>query len=128
MLSFDGSQAVSSPRAATINNIELDKPFNSPNAASPSIHVYRNAENLKDVDNPVDRQIGFLYDDDNDEYLVGMAAGLSLVSGDTVITKRNQWIIDKCDVVIGYTIRDYGGAYKAIDYAKKKGKEIIIIE
>ena len=44
----------------------------------------------------------------------------------TVITKRNQWIIDKCDVVIGYTIRDYGGAYKAIDYAKKKGKEIII--
>lgn len=45
-----------------------------------------------------------------------------------VITKRNQWIIDKCDVVIGYTIRDYGGAYKAIDYAKKKGKEIIIIE
>ena len=46
----------------------------------------------------------------------------------TVITKRNQWIIDKCDVVIGYTIRDYGGAYKAIDYAKKKGKEIIIIE
>ena len=77
------------PKAATINNIELDKPFNSPNAASPSIHVYRNAENLKDVDNPVDRQIGFLYDDDNDEYLVGMAAGLSLVSGDTVITKRN---------------------------------------
>ena len=46
----------------------------------------------------------------------------------TVITKRNQWIIDKCDVVIGYTIRDYGGAYKAIDYAKKKGKEIIIID
>ena len=46
----------------------------------------------------------------------------------TVRTKRNQWIIDKCDVVIGYTIRDYGGAYKAIDYAKKKGKEIIIIE
>ena len=46
----------------------------------------------------------------------------------TVITKRNQWIIDKCDVVIGYTIRDYGGAYKAIDYAKKKGKEIFIIE
>ena len=46
----------------------------------------------------------------------------------TVITKRNQWIIDKCDVVIGYTIRDYGGAYKAIDYANKKGKEIIIIE
>lgn len=46
----------------------------------------------------------------------------------TVITKRNQWIIDKCDVVIGYTIRDYGGAYKAIDYAKKKGKEIILIE
>ena len=46
----------------------------------------------------------------------------------TVITKRNQWIIDKCDVVIGYTIRDYGGAYKAIGYAKKKGKEIIIIE
>ena len=45
----------------------------------------------------------------------------------TVITKRNQWIIDKCDVVIGYTIRDYGGAYKAIEYARKKEKIIYYI-
>lgn len=45
----------------------------------------------------------------------------------SVITKRNQWMIDKCDVIIGYTIRDYGGAYKAIEYAKKKNKTMIII-
>lgn len=63
-----------------------------------------------------------LYDD------IIIPTELADIHYNTVITKRNQWIIDKCDVVIGYTIRDYGGAYKAIDYAKKKGKEIIIIE
>ena len=36
-----------------------------------------------------------------------------------IITKRNQWIIDKSDIVIGYSIREYGGANNAIKYAKK---------
>lgn len=43
------------------------------------------------------------------------------------IKARNRWIVDHSDIVIGYTIRDYGGAYLALKYAEKVGKEVIII-
>lgn len=43
------------------------------------------------------------------------------------ITKRNEWIIDNSDIVIGYAIHDYGGAYQAIKYAKKQNKTIFSI-
>ena len=45
----------------------------------------------------------------------------------TAIKARNRWIVDNSDVVIGYIIRDYGGAYTAIKYAEKKNKKIILI-
>lgn len=77
------------PKAAARDGVELDKPFNSPSSAGSSIEFLRNATQLKNVDNPVDRQIGFLYDENTGNYLVGMAAGLSLISGDTVTAKRN---------------------------------------
>lgn len=70
----------------------------------------------------INESVDYLYDD------IIIPTELADIHYKTVITKRNQWIIDKCDIVIGYTIRDYGGAYKAIAYAKKKGKEIILIE
>lgn len=38
------------------------------------------------------------------------------------IKARNQWIVDHSDIIICYTIRDYGGAYDAIKYAYKKRK------
>lgn len=44
-----------------------------------------------------------------------------------VIKARNHWIIDNSDVVITYTIRDYGGAFEAQRYAEKKSKSIISI-
>ena len=43
------------------------------------------------------------------------------------IKARNQWIVDRSDIIIGYTIRDYGGAYTALKYAEKSGKEVIYI-
>ena len=43
------------------------------------------------------------------------------------IKARNRWIIDHSDIIIGYTIRDYGGAYSALKYAEKVGKEVINI-
>ena len=46
----------------------------------------------------------------------------------SAIKARNRWIIDHSDIVIGYTVRDYGGAYTAIQYAKKNNKEVILIK
>lgn len=44
-----------------------------------------------------------------------------------VITQRNQWMIDRSNIVIGYSIRDYGGANTAIKYAKKQEKTVLLI-
>ena len=41
------------------------------------------------------------------------------------ITKRNEWIIDNADLIIAYVDRDYGGAYKTLNYARKKKKPLI---
>lgn len=43
----------------------------------------------------------------------------------SIITKRNKWMIDQSDIIITHTIRDYGGAYTAMKYAKKTEKDII---
>lgn len=41
------------------------------------------------------------------------------------IVARNKWMIDKADLIISYINRDYGGAYSALSYAKRKKKRII---
>lgn len=41
------------------------------------------------------------------------------------ITLRNKWMIDQCNFVIAGVFREFGGAYKALQYAEKKEKEII---
>ena len=43
------------------------------------------------------------------------------------ITRRNQWIIQRSDLVIVYTKQNYGGAYNAKRYAERMNKEIITI-
>lgn len=43
------------------------------------------------------------------------------------IKARNRWMIDNSDIVIVYTVRDYGGAHEARRYAEKKSKSIISI-
>ena len=43
------------------------------------------------------------------------------------ILKRNEWMIANADLVIAYVCRSYGGAYKAMQLAKKMNKKIINI-
>ena len=78
------------PKTKAQNGVELDKPFNSPTSESQGYSFFRTTNYLKDVNDPIDRLIAFLYNPNSEEYLVGMAAGLSLVSGDTVTEKRIQ--------------------------------------
>lgn len=41
------------------------------------------------------------------------------------IIKRNEWMIDKADLVIAFVKFSWGGARRTLDYAKKKKKKII---
>ena len=41
------------------------------------------------------------------------------------ITKRNQWMVETCDLLICYVERQRGGAWSAMKYAEKIGKRII---
>ena len=43
------------------------------------------------------------------------------------IIKRNNWMISHSDYVICYVTHPTGGAYQAVERAKKKGKTIIAI-
>lgn len=43
------------------------------------------------------------------------------------IKARNQWMIDNSDVVLIYSVRNYGGAYEAKKYAEHYGKTVLII-
>ena len=47
--------------------------------------------------------------------------GLELVPKRFAISKRNQWIVSNCDMVIAYVHNTYGGAYAAYQLARKKG-------
>ena len=40
------------------------------------------------------------------------------------ISYRNQYMMEKADFVIAYVDHDWGGAYKAYRYAKRKGKVV----
>lgn len=78
------------PKAAAQAGIELDKPFNSPSSSSTTRSFFRNSTFLKDTEKLIDRLVAYLHNPDTDDYLVGMAGGLSLVSGDTIEEKRKQ--------------------------------------
>ncbi len=41
------------------------------------------------------------------------------------ILKRNRWMIEQADLFVGYVEREKGGAYSALKYAKKLGKQVI---
>lgn len=41
------------------------------------------------------------------------------------ITKRNRWMAEACDLFICYVERESGGAYEAMKYAERIGKNII---
>lgn len=77
------------PKAKPQDGVNLEKPFNSPALSSTSYVFFRNTTYLQDVDKPIDRLIAMLHNPNDNTYLVGMAAGLSLVSGETIPAKRN---------------------------------------
>ena len=78
------------PKLKPQNGIDPSRPFNSPSTSSTELSYQRNSTYLIDENDPVDRQIGYLYNESANDYLIGMAAGLSLVSGDTIKDKRIQ--------------------------------------
>ncbi len=43
------------------------------------------------------------------------------------IKARNRWMIDNSDIVLIYTVRNFGGAYEAKRFAERNGKRIIKI-
>ena len=43
------------------------------------------------------------------------------------ILKRNEWMIDNSDVVVAFVKQDFGGAYKALEYARRRKKAIVNI-
>ena len=53
--------------------------------------------------------------------------GFETVPPRYAISRRNQWMIDKSDVVITYVTHNIGGAAKFKEIAHKKGKTVINI-
>ena len=41
------------------------------------------------------------------------------------ISRRNEWMVEKADVVIAYVDHDWGGAATTLSYAERKKKRII---
>ncbi len=41
--------------------------------------------------------------------------------------KRNEWMINQCDILISGVINTWGGAYMTQEYARKKDKRIIYV-
>lgn len=43
------------------------------------------------------------------------------------INARNRWMIDNSDIIVVYTVRNYGGAYEALKYAKRNRRTVFTI-
>ncbi len=43
----------------------------------------------------------------------------------SAITKRNRWMVEQSSVIVSFVYRDFGGAFKTLKYAKKKGLQVI---
>lgn len=52
---------------------------------------------------------------------------LAKVPFKAAIVCRNRWMAEQTDFVIAYVIRGEGGAYTAVEYARKKGKKVCLI-
>ena len=65
------------------------------------------------------------YEDYYDEIVIPDAIGGAHPKA--AITLRNRWMAETCDLVICYIEREEGGAYAAVKYAEKLGKNSINI-
>ena len=43
------------------------------------------------------------------------------------ILKRNEWMMTNADLIIAYVEHSYGGAYRSLQFAKRKKKKIVNI-
>ena len=43
------------------------------------------------------------------------------------IARRNEWMMTNADIIIAYVERNYGGAYRSLQVAKRRKKKIINI-
>ena len=41
------------------------------------------------------------------------------------IIKRNEWMMESADLIIAYVSHEYGGAFRALRFAKRRKKEIV---
>lgn len=41
------------------------------------------------------------------------------------ISKRNEWMVMQADLIIAYVEHSFGGAYKGLEYARRKKKRIV---
>ena len=41
------------------------------------------------------------------------------------ILRRNEWMIQRCDVLVAYVTHGWGGAARTLAYARKKKKTIL---
>lgn len=62
------------------------------------------------------------YDDYYDSVMIPECIGRTHPKG--AITKRNRWMVEECNLFIGY-IEHEGGAATAMKYAQKLGKDVI---
>ena len=44
----------------------------------------------------------------------------------SAIPKRNEWMADSADVVVAYVTHEWGGAAKTLEYARRRGKRVIL--
>lgn len=64
---------------------------------------------------------------DNDTADTIVPEGIENAHPRYAIVYRNNWMIDHSDYVIAYVTHSFGGAYQAVERAKKKGKITIQI-
>ena len=69
-----------------------------------------------------EKDMGY-YEEYYDNVMIPECIGRTCPKG--AITKRNRWMVEQANLFVCYVEREIGGAYAALEYAKKLGKQII---
>ena len=64
---------------------------------------------------------------DTDTYDTIVPEGIETTYPRYAIIKRNKWMIDHSDYVIAYVTHTFGGAYQAVEQAKRKKITVITV-
>lgn len=63
--------------------------------------------------------------EENDDAETIYPEGLETVHPYFAIDHRNRWMAKKADFIVAYVEHDWGGAWKAVNYARNQGKTVI---